>query len=419
MAAAPLSGPVDVVVAGAGTAGLATALFLGRAGHTVAVLERRTKATAPPRGEIIQPNGLEILHRLGVLDKLRAYPHAQTTRYHFCRIGRGVLATFDYTELAHPHPTTLVLTPEVLNACLRDALAEHPNVTLHHGAQVTGLLREDGRVCGVRGTQSPSGEAFVVSARLVAGADGAASRVRREMGVGRNTSPYGEGYLTGFLPRPAGFGEDGDGYYYMGKGEILGLFAVSRESLYFFYLSETDQLSRLRRRGVEWLGRRIAEIHPPAAAAAARIGPWEDLNFFPCVRAMAPRWQVPGAALVGDAAHSVNPHTAQGRNLALMDAAALYDAVSAPLSQGGALPGTTLTGYERARLPEAMALQRLGDELVLFWNARNPLLTTLRDRAFRGLAHMPGPRMRVMRGIAGLSTTPLGPGDRLRLTLGF
>jgi len=402
-----------VVVVGAGTAGLALALGLGREGLKVAVLERRPAPRPAPRGEIIQPNGLAALARLGALDEVRARPHAETPRYHFRRIGGGTLATFDYAELACPHPTTLVLLPRTVQDALAASLKGLANVTLHPGATVAGLTWSGHGVSGVRARAG--GRTHTVAARLVVGADGAASRVRRALKVGTAAHPYDEGYLTGLVPRPPGF--DAEGFYYLGRHEILGLFPVSADTLYFFYLLATAEVPALRRRGVGWLRERIAAIHPAAGLAAAAVTGWGDLSFNACHRVMAGRWYAPGAALVGDAAHAVNPHTAQGRNLALVDAVALADAVLPALAGPGPVPAARLHAYERARRPQAEALQRLGDELVLFWNAGNPLLTALRDRSFRGLMRRPALRRRVMHTIGGLAHQPLGPGDRLRLVL--
>lgn len=414
MATVPLPEHADVVVAGAGTAGLALALALARDGHRVAVLEKHRAPIPAPRGEILQPNGLAALERLGVLGDLLSRPHAPTDRYHFRRIGNGPLATFDYRELDTPHPTTLVLLPEVLEACLADALSGHRSASVHTGALCTGVVRNRGDVCGAVVRQGSA--ETTVRCRLLAGADGAASRVRRALGVGGRTIAYPEGYLTGLLTRPSGF--DRDGYYYLGHNEILGLFPVSDDTLYFFYLLPAARYAALREDDVGWLRERMRRIHPGIAGPAEAIRSWKQLSFFPCIRVTADRWYAPGAALLGDAAHSVNPHVAQGKNLALEDALCLADQVSGELA-GGAIRPIRLHAYERARRPPAEALRQLGDELVLFWNAGNPVLTALRDRAFRGLGRNARLRRRVTASIAGLGDFPLSPWDRLRLLAGL
>lgn len=405
----------DLAVVGAGTAGLALALAAARAGLSVALLEKQPAPPAPLRGEIIQPNGLAALEALGALDAVRARPHAAVRRYGFRRIGRGPLVTFDYADLGGRHPETWVLLPACVQEALAECLAAHPGAVLCTGATVTRLLRDEGPGGAVRGLEVRQGDRTrTVRARLVVGADGPASRVRRELAIGAVAAPYPEGYLTGLLAR-GDFGDEA--FYYLGKAEILGLLPVAKDTLYFFYLATRDALPGLRRQGTGWLKARIAAIHPPSAEAAEALASWHDLTFHPCTRVLASRWYAPGAALLGDAARSVNPHVAQGRNLALVDAVALAEQALPDLLRGRPVAPAALHAYERARRPQAEALQRLGDELVLFWNAGHPWLTALRDRGFAGMARRPKARARVTALIAGLSDTPLGPGERLGLLL--
>ncbi|MDH4228726.1 MAG: FAD-dependent monooxygenase [Nitrospirota bacterium] len=416
----PLPTRTQVAVAGGGTAGMALAVLLGRAGIRVCVLEKQPRPTAAPRGEILQPNGLAVLARMGLLDALTQliHAHAEVRRYHFRRIGGGPLCSFDYRELDHPHPTTLVLLPEVLDQVLREAAAALPTVQVVAGARVTGLLREGnhGRVTEIR--LRHAGTEHAIETLLVAGADGARSRVRRVLNLGGRVTAYPEGYLTGLLPHPGGFA--GEGFYYLGRGEILGLFPVSPQQLYFFYLLTPERHRRLREAGdIAWLGRRLREIHPPLAAATESIRDWSGLRFFPCARVTTPRWHAPGAVLLGDAAHSVNPHVAQGRNLALVDAEVLAQQVLPDLLAGRPPATARLAAFERGARPGAEQLQRLGDELVLFWNASHPLLTLLRDRSFRTFARHPPLRNRVTARIAGLDPSPVGPWERLRLAIGW
>ena len=61
-----------VGIVGAGTAGLAAAALVARAGHGVAVLERAPDPGPVGAGLLLQPTGAAVLERLGVLDEVRA-----------------------------------------------------------------------------------------------------------------------------------------------------------------------------------------------------------------------------------------------------------------------------------------------------------------------------------------------------------
>ena len=59
-------------IVGAGTAGLAAAALFARAGHAVEVLERAPDPGPVGAGLLLQPTGMAVLERLGVLDEVRA-----------------------------------------------------------------------------------------------------------------------------------------------------------------------------------------------------------------------------------------------------------------------------------------------------------------------------------------------------------
>src|SRR5918992_5174708 len=60
----------DVLVAGAGPAGSATATFLARAGHSVLAVDRAAFPRDKPCAEYMSPEAVRILDRLGVVEAL-------------------------------------------------------------------------------------------------------------------------------------------------------------------------------------------------------------------------------------------------------------------------------------------------------------------------------------------------------------
>ena len=63
---------MKIGIVGAGTAGLAAAALFARAGHAVEVLERAPDPGPVGAGLLLQPTGMAVLERLGVLDEVRA-----------------------------------------------------------------------------------------------------------------------------------------------------------------------------------------------------------------------------------------------------------------------------------------------------------------------------------------------------------
>jgi flavin-dependent dehydrogenase len=70
----------DVVIVGAGIAGSALAIALGRAGYSVLALEKSTVHVDRVRGELIVPWGVAEARALGILDLLEAAGGNYTVR---------------------------------------------------------------------------------------------------------------------------------------------------------------------------------------------------------------------------------------------------------------------------------------------------------------------------------------------------
>jgi 2-polyprenyl-6-methoxyphenol hydroxylase-like FAD-dependent oxidoreductase len=133
----------------------------------------------------------------------------------------------------------------------------------------------------------------------------------------------------------------------------------------------------------------------------------------PTARITTATWVADGAALIGDAAHAMNPHASQGRMQAMTDAVTLAEVVDGCRERGDWSAGA-LSPFERRRRPQVEMLQRMADEQVLFWNTGNPLLAFMRDRVFRTLDRNARLRYRVLTATAGLrNQPPFGFLDRL------
>ena len=197
----PTHTKVDVAIVGAGMGSGVLALLAAARGRRVVVLDRHAGGPRDPvRGELLQPNGLRILDRLGLLDGLQDAEVSRTRRFHFHRIGGPRLVTIDYGLLDEPYNYTVIARPATVMAPLRQRLAQTPGIEMRWGCEVVGLVRAGGRVAGVEVVSD--GVQRRIDAAVVVGGDGAASPVRAALGIRCRVHTYRDGYLTLILPRP-------------------------------------------------------------------------------------------------------------------------------------------------------------------------------------------------------------------------
>jgi 6-methylpretetramide 4-monooxygenase len=390
----------DVAIVGAGGGGAVLALMLAQRGIQSMVLERGAGPPTGLRGEILQPNGQRVLDRVGLLNKLPADALKAVRLFHFCRAGGERLCTVDYGELPAPYNRALVTLPNVAHHAILKELEAANAAGFWYGASFTGLRYDGNRVVGLEAERN--GQPVRIAAKLVIGADGAFSKVRQALRIEADIHLYSEAYLIAILE---GAREVTDAKYFVGQKAILGLFPAAGRKVYLFYMIPAGSFDRVKAEGIESLRRAWTVIDPSDEDLFKSLEDWGQTAYMPTGRVKTKTWVADGAALLGDAAHAMNPHASQGRMQAMVDAVTLADLIPSCLETGD-WSGSRLRLYENARRPQVEMLQRLADEQVLWWNTGNPILAFLRDRVFRTLDRNARLRYRVLSTTAGLRATP-------------
>src|SRR5882757_8991034 len=200
----------DCCVVGGGPAGMMLAVVLARAGVAVTVLEKHGDFLRDFRGDTVHASTLTLLDELGLGHRFSAMPHRVVERA-TVPVGSGTTLVVDFGLLPGPHKHIAMVPQWDLLDLLADAGRGEPSFTLRMGVEVTGLLREHGRVVGVRYRNADGGDGELRAAVTVA-CDGRASAVRaasglfvREFGVPLDTwwfrLPRGEVDLQGLNVR--------------------------------------------------------------------------------------------------------------------------------------------------------------------------------------------------------------------------
>ena len=161
----------------------------------------------------------------------------------------------------------------------------------------------------------------------------------------------------------------------------------------------------MKQRGSPALQQIWSQIAPQFTGLFQGLSDWSQTAYMPTGRVRTPTWVANGAALIGDAAHAMNPHASQGRMQAMVDAMALSDLLPGCLADQD-YSAARLSAFEQARRPQVTMLQRLADQQVFYWNTANPVVAFLRDRVFQRLDRNARLRYQVLSTTAGLRTTP-------------
>lgn len=338
----------DVIVVGARCAGAPLATMLARDGLRVCLVDKDRFPSDTLSTHGIQPTGIQVLERLGVLDSLlKLAPPIVRLRMVFDD------ASVPVDFVAITGGPGLGVRRIALDEILVNAAAE-AGAEVRTQTAVTGLVTAAGRVAGVSTT---AGE---LRAPLVVGADGTRSTVARMVGAREyNQTPNGRVFMWTYYEADPTGGEMWigkiDDHTYLGLPTDGGLTLVGVCPS----IGRRDEV-RADREGVYEAGLRAwPELHA-GVEGARREGPvrtMANLNGF--FRPSAG----PGWALVGDAGHFKDPTPGQGIADALRQSEKLAAAIERALGDGYGNADEILREWWRWRDRDAWEMYWLAQDM--------------------------------------------------------
>ena len=333
---------VQCCIAGGGPAGMMAGLLLARAGVDVVVLEKHADFLRDFRGDTIHPSTLEVMHELGLLDRLLELPHNPARRIR-AQFGDLSVEVADFSHLP-THAKFIALMPQwdFLNF-LAEAGRRYPRFELRMKTEATGLIEENGRVLGVRAT-GPDG-AIEIRADLVIAADGRHSTLREVSKLPVQTLGAPMDVLWFRLPSkpddPAEtMGRFGDGriFVMLNRGDYWQCGFVIRKG----------SIEQVHAQGLDAFRAAIVRSAPFVADRVATIVSWDEVKLLTVAVDRMPTWYRPGLLFIGDAAHAMSPIGGVGVNLAVQDAVAAAN-ILGPRLRDGKLTLDDLDAVQRRR----------------------------------------------------------------------
>ncbi len=335
-------------------------LLLARAGVEVTVLEKHEDFLHDFRGDTVQPATLQLLDDLGLGERFARLPQTRITDVVLPDGAGGVRSIGDFGALRKwgvRHPYVAIVPQWDLLDLLADAARAEPAFRLAMGTAVTSLVREGGRVAGVRYRANGAGGAAVdgeLRADLTVVCTGRNSVLAAAAGLG--VTEYGVPFDTWWFRLSRREGEQvGRLTRRPGRGRFA--IVIPREGYFQIgYVARKGTDGRLRARGIDAFRRDVAELLPEYADRVGELVSMDDVKLLDVRLNRLRRWHAEGLLCIGDAAHAMSPVGGVGVNLAVQDAVATAALLAGRLRRG-AVRGADLARIRRRRLPSLLLVQ--------------------------------------------------------------
>jgi 2-polyprenyl-6-methoxyphenol hydroxylase-like FAD-dependent oxidoreductase len=366
---------MKVAVVGCGIGGMAAALALKRAGHSVTIYEEFAQARPLGAGLLMQPTGLAALDALGL--KRRVAEQGAPVRRLYGRTPRGSTVLDLGYDGAHGIGVHRAVLFQTLYDAVRDA-----GVPVACGRRVVDVGEPDAPACVFAdGGREP--------ADLVVVADGSASVLRKKVVPSARAPLYPWGAFWAIRPDPDGRWDGELAQVYDGARIMIGVLPVGAapgangRHVSFFWSARRDAFAAERSAGIAALRERVGGLWPEAGDLLDGLPDMTSLAEAEYRNVAARPWRKGRTVLIGDAAHGMSPQLGQGANLALLDALELARAVG-PATSTHALP-VALAGYARARSGHTRFYQFMSWILTPVFQSDSRIVGAARDAVF-GLA---------------------------------
>ena len=359
----------DLVIVGGGLAGLSLACALRETPLRIALVEQRPPSRPEgwdARVYAISPANATFLENIG------AWKHLDTARIEriaAMKVFGDAGARLDFSAYeTGVSELGFILESSLMTCELWENVKRQPNLTLLCPASPQRIeFRDDAAVLGLA-------DGSIVSAKLVAAADGRDSWVRRCAGLDAFDTHYNEkGVVANFACEKP---HRSHAYQWFSDEGVLAWLPLPGNRISIVWSAPDGLADELVSLSADAFCERVA------AAGANALGRFELLTppaAFPLRLMRVPKVVAPRLALIGDAAHGIHPLSGHGINLGYQDARVLAETLAAcqPWHDIGNL--RILERYQRARKEEVVLLQTSTDALRHLFKSELPGAKPLRN----------------------------------------
>ncbi|KAA0022034.1 FAD-binding protein [Antrihabitans cavernicola] len=373
----------EVVVVGAGPAGLTTACTLRGAGVDVLVLDAADRVTTQSRAAVIHARTLEVLESIDVSRRL--VDEGVPVPIFTVRERSKTLARLDFGALDTAYPYALMLPQSRTEEILEARLGELGGY-VHRSVAVRDV------VASATGATVQTADGQSVTARYVVGSDGMHSVVRDAVGIDFVGGAYEQSFVL---------------------ADVRMTWPLSRNEVQLFFapagLVVVAPLPGGRHRIVATMDDApqnpsvadVAALMDERAPAGTHIDDVVWSSRFRVQHRIASTYRSGSILLAGDAAHVHSPAGGQGMNTGIQDAVDLGDTLNGVLTQQR--PESTLDEYQTRRRPVAIKVVAMTDRMTRAATVRGAAPRVVRNTVVATAMRIPSVRTALATRIAELA----------------
>ncbi|MGJ7610037.1 MULTISPECIES: FAD-dependent oxidoreductase [unclassified Variovorax] len=345
----------DVLICGAGAAGLTLAIDLARRGVSFRLIEKMNAPFSGSRGKGIQPRTQEVFEDLGILDRVVAaggvYPPSREYRADGS-FTESLVMTHEAPTPAEPYGIPLMVPQFLTEGAMRERLAELGDRP-EFGCELLGFSQDEN---GVTARLADAAGEEKLRVRFLVGADGGRSFVRHALDIGFPGKTLGVRAVVADVVL-TGLGRDA--WHRFNEGDMavqMSLCPLAGTELFQLQAPIPPEGDiDLGAQGLNAMvaartGRDDIRIHSVSWASAFHVN-----------ARLADRYRDGRVLLVGDAAHVHPPTGGQGLNTSVQDA---YNLGWKLAAVAAGAPATLLDSYEEERRPIAAQVLGLATKLL-------------------------------------------------------
>lgn len=373
---------MDVVVVGAGPAGLCFARSLAGSGLQVALVEPQSRAALSEpafdgREIALTHASRQILEDLGLWAR---FTPDDVSELRDARVldGHSSFALTFASARDDGLPLGWLVPNHIIRRAAWQEVCGQADITVLDGRRVEAVQSRDG------GNVVRLDDGTCLHARLLVAADSRFSSTRRALGIGARMRDFGRSMLVCRMQLERDHRHAA--WEWFGHGRTLALLPLNQGQASAVITLPPAQIEALRALPPEAFGARVTTFFEQ------RLGHMQPLTTpqaYPLVGVYAHRFIAPGAALVGDAAVGMHPVTAHGFNLGLSSQQRLAALVAAAHAAGVDIASPALLErYERGHRRVSLGLYEATNAIASLYTDDRAPARLLRATGLRVAQHV-------------------------------